>query len=634
MKETLCCFVLLVTLGAVRAQPVAVLTHRYNNTRTGWNARESKLTTDNLNLNSFGIVATLTVDDQVYAQPLLLPALTINGTTRTVLIAGTVNNTVYAFDGDQFGAPLWQTNLTPPGARPPRNTDMTGACNSNYKDFSGSMGIVGTPVIDSSTATLYVVSRHVVGTRHEQLLHALDLTTGGEKPGSPVVITATYPGKGDGNVNGVISFDPKKNNQRSALLLHRGIVYVCWASHCDWAPYHGWIMGFDAKTLVRTITYNTTPNGENGGIWMSGAGPTVDADGFMYVTVGNGSFSSSANGDRSECVLKLKPTGSTLTEVDYFVPKNYAALEKDDLDYGVDGLLLIPNTMLSLSGSKEGKLYLLDTQNLGHFTTTNAGVKQEIYVNTQNVYDKHIHGTPVYYRSGNGSNPTETVFVWSESDYLTQLRFDRSVGTFDLVNPIKGNIKLDYGMPGSTLTVSSNGDTPGTGIVWASHPLSGDANQQLRPGSLDAYDARDVRKRLWSSSQYPRDELGFFAKFNNPVVANGKVYMATFASKIVVYGLLPLVTATEPLPSESFLIYPNPTQRNFSVQYTLTGSRSAVSLRVADLLGRTVLTQPVNAGVGTHTQLISGSDRWSAGVYQVLLEVDGQVLKQGKLIRN
>ena len=633
MKETLGCLVLLTALTVAHAQPVSVLTHRYGNTRTGWNARETALTAQNINLNTFGLIGTLRVDDQVYAQPLLLPGLSINGTARTTLIAATVNNSVYAFDADQPGAPLWQTNLTPPGARPPRNTDMTGACGGNYKDFSGSMGIVGTPVIDSLTQTLYVVSRHVISQRHEQLLHALDLTTGAEKPGSPVTITATYPGRGDGQVNGVLTFDPQRNNQRSALLLHQGMVYVCWASHCDWGPYHGWIMGFDAATLARKLTYNTTPNGENGGIWMSGAGPTVDADGFIYVTVGNGSLGAQPNGDRSECVLKLKPSGSSLTEVDYFVPKNYDALEKDDLDYGVDGLLLIPNTTLSLSGSKEGKLYLLDTQNLGHYSPSDAGVKQEIYVNTQAVYDKHIHGTPVYYRSLANGVATETVFVWSESDYLTQLRFDRGAGRFDVQNPVRGTIKLDYGMPGSTLTVSSNGATAGTGIVWASHPLSGDANQQLRPGSLDAYDARDVRKLLWSSSQFPRDDVGLFAKFNNPVVANGKVYMATFSSQIRVYGLLPLVTAVEPTPTEPFLIYPNPTQRSFTVRYTLTGKQSAVTLRVVDPLGRTLLTRQAPAETGAHTVNISGSD-WSAGVYQVLLEADGYLLRQGKLVRN
>jgi hypothetical protein len=624
-------------LNTAQAQTVSVLTHRYENTRSGWNSRETLLTPQTVGQGNFGLQYTLEVDDQVYAQPLLAPNVTIGGTTvRTVLIAATVNNSVYAFNADKSGPPLWRVNLDPTGMRAPRNTDMTGACNGAYKDFSGNMGIVGTPVIDTLTGTIYVVSRSVtINNKYGQYLHALDLRTGAERPGSPVVIEATYPGTGDGSVRGMITFDPQKQNQRSALLLHDGVVYVCWASHCDWGPYHGWIMGFDAATLTKKYVYNTTPAGYNGGIWMSGAGPTVDAEGNMYVTIGNGSFRPTAGGDRSEGVLKLKPINGTLTELDYFVPANYNALEKDDLDYGVDGLLLIPNTTLSLSGSKEGKLYLLDTKNLGQFDAGNKSVLQEIYVNDQTIYDKHIHGTPVYYSVVDQGVTTEYVYVWSESDYLAQIQFNRTTNRFETGKMLKGNTKLDYGMPGSSLTVSSNGSTAGSGIVWASHPLSGDANQQLRPGSVEAFDARDIRKRLWTSAQLERDAVGYFAKFNTPVVANGRVYVATFSNKINVYGVYApgTVTALNPAFDAPFVVYPNPGQGEFSVQYSLPIARPGVLLQVIDARGRVLLTLPMDPSAGNHTRLVPMAPTWPAGVYEVILSAEDQVLHRGRLVR-
>ena len=150
---------------------------------------------------------------------------------------------------------------------------MTDACGGDYSDFSGNIGIVGTPVIDPSTSTLYVVARTKEdGKNFVQRLHALDVRTGAERPGSPVVIAATYPGHGHGSAQGVITFDPKRGNQRTGLALVRGVVYAGWSSHCDWGPYHGWLIGYDARTLEQSAVYNTTPDGANGGIWMSAPG--------------------------------------------------------------------------------------------------------------------------------------------------------------------------------------------------------------------------------------------------------------------------------------------------------------------------------------------------------------------------
>src|SRR6202000_1974849 len=217
-------------------QHVSVLTQHNDNTRAGWNSHETKLTTTNVNSKTLGKLFSLTVDDQVYAQPLVFGNLTISGGPHNVVFIATVNNTVYAYDSDS-GNPYWHKNYTASGMRPPKNTDMTGACGGQYADFSGNIGIVGTPVIDSATQVMYFVARSTNGTSYVQYLHAIDIATGDEQSGSPGKISARIPGTGDGSVNGVVSLDPQKNNQRAALTLLNGIVYVPFSSHCDWGPY-------------------------------------------------------------------------------------------------------------------------------------------------------------------------------------------------------------------------------------------------------------------------------------------------------------------------------------------------------------------------------------------------------------
>lgn len=275
-------------------QYVSVLTQHNNNTRSGFNDKEIKLTTVNVNQQQFGKLFSLSVDDQVYAQPLIVANLIISGAKHNVVFIATVNNTVYAYDGDTSNL-YWQKNYTAPGMRPPKNTDMTGACGGNYKDFSGNMGIVGTPVINPVNHTMYFVARSTNGSNYVQYLHAVNIINGSEMPGSPVKITATYNGNGDGSINNIITFDPQKQNQRQALTLVNGIVYVTFSSHCDWGPYHGWVLGYNAGTLQQQIVYNNTPVGYAGGIWESGMGMAVDNQGNLYCVVGNGTVG--ANND-------------------------------------------------------------------------------------------------------------------------------------------------------------------------------------------------------------------------------------------------------------------------------------------------------------------------------------------------
>lgn len=525
-----------------------VVMQHNNLRRTGWDSSETILTKFKVSSN-FGKIFTRKVDDQIYAQPLIVNNLLINSAKHNVVFVATVNNSVYAFDADDVSAstPLWHKNLTYPGYRVIKNTDMTGACGGNYKDFSGKMGIVGTPTINVTTKTLYVVARSVTsdGVTFVQYLHAIDIITGAEKPGSPVYITATVTGNGDGSVAGKVTFNQQTQNQRPGLLLYDGVVYIGWSSHCDWGPYHGWLIGYDASTLKRKYVYNNTPNGGLAGIWMSGQAPAVDAQGNIYLSTGNGTVGENGHPNdttnRGESLLKLSTASGKLKVVDFFTPNDYQYLENYDLDYGVDGVLLIPNTTLSLSGSKESFLYLINNNKMGGMKSNNSSVLQYLNINANSTqYAKHLHGAPVYFKDQHNK---EYIYAWAEGGgdgHLKQFLFNRAKSRFDSVNVKVGYTTLPYGMPGAMLALSSNGQTAGTGILWASHPAQGDANQAVVPGILQAFDANDITHELWNSNlNGRRDTIGKFAKFVCPTIANGKVYMATFSNQLAVYGINP-----------------------------------------------------------------------------------------------
>jgi len=514
-------------------QHISVLTQHNNNTRSGWNSNETKLTTSNVNAKTFGKLFPLSVDDQVYSQPLVVGNVSIaNGTHNIVLIA-TVSNSVYAFDADD-GTPYWQKNYSVTGLRAPKNTDMTGACGGGYQDFSGSIGIVGTPVIDSVSQTMYFVARSTDGKNFYQYLHAINIITGNENSGSPVKITASYKGNGDGNSNGIIGFNPQKANQRSALTLVNGTVYVAFSSHCDWGPYHGWILGYDVSTLVQKIVYNDTPNGGAGGIWQSGGGIAADASGNLYFVIGNGTVGVGTDPanvlNRGESAMKLTPSGSTLTVSSFFTPFNYQALEADDLDYGALGAFLIPNTNLFFTGCKDGNLYIVNKDNMGGVSKTSNNIVQTIFTTT----NANMHCQPSYFKGAS----TEFIYIWAENDKLRGLPFNRSSNLIDAAKQVFRTTTGPTGQNGAVLSVSSNGSLDGTGILWASYAASGDAEHTVSPGILRAFDANDITKELWNNNaQTAADRSGNYAKFAAPTIANGKVYLPTFSNQVGVYGL-------------------------------------------------------------------------------------------------
>ena len=527
-------------------QHITVPTQHNDNTRAGLNNQETVLTTSNVNTKTFGKLFKMVVDDEVYAQPLVVGNLSIASGKHNVVFIATVNNTVYAYDGDT-GTLYWKQNFTASGMRAPNSKDMASSWCAPYTNITYNIGIIGTPVIDTIAKTIYFVSRSTDGNTFVQYLHAVNLLTGNDQTGSPVKIDATVNGTGDGSQNGILKFDPLHNNQRQGLVLVNGIVYISFASHCDWNPYHGWILGYNAQTLQQQIVYNDTPNGEEGGLWESGMGIAADNQGSLYVVSGNGTvgkpttYNPIANGtaetitstnpydltNRAESALKLTPNGSTLQVSSYFTPLNYLDLNVNDLDFGVMGTLLIPNSNFYLSGCKDGNLYLLNKDNMGGYSYSFNLVQQTIPLN------QNMHCQPAYY----GGGPKEFVYVWAENDVLRALPFNRTTNKFDN-NQVTSSVLGPTGQSGAVLSVSSNGNISGTGILWASYAISGDAENESSVGVLRAFDASDITKELWNSNLNDRtDRVGYFAKFCPPTIANGHVYLATFSKEVLVYGL-------------------------------------------------------------------------------------------------
>jgi hypothetical protein len=485
---------------------VDVLTQHNDEARTGTNLKETMLTPANVNPKQFGMLFRRVVDDQIYGQPLYVANLKIRGGTHDVVYITTVNNSVYAFDANDRAAstPFWHINF----GTPPNVYDGKFGCT----DMTGNMGIIGTPVIDAQDGVLYVVASTRVGDGFMQRLHALDLATGADRPDSPVTINA--PG-----------FDPLMESQRPGLLLSRGKIYIGYASHCDKDPYHGFLISYDARSLQQTGVFNTSPKGQAASIWQFGQAPAVDAEGNIYFVTGNGSWDGSSN--FSESFLKLDPD---LKLLDWFTPTDHAHLDSIDADLDCSGAMLIPGTHLVLDAGKQGVLYLVDANHMGHLGDDHAV--------------QHFQATSsqlpslVYWNSAQNG---PLIYMWGQTDRLRAYQFHdgRLKETALAIRP-----ELTQGHPGAMISLSAAGDK--NGILWAAIHASGDSWHESRPGILHAYDADNVLHELWNSLENPtRDDCNNYAKTAPPTIANGKVYLASFGTsnsasgQLCVYGLLP-----------------------------------------------------------------------------------------------
>jgi len=515
------------TSTAVTGQ-VNVVTQHNDNHRTGANLNETTLNTANVNGLQFGKLFSRAVDGYIYAQPLYVSQLAIpNRGVGNVVYVATERNNVYAFDADDPDAadPLWQVNL---GAPVP-SADIS----PTYRDLTPEIGITSTPVIDLASQTIFVVakSKNTAANTYHQRLHALNLATGQEKPGSPVEITASAPGVGTGNVNGVVRFDPLLNLNRPGLLLLNGVVYLAFGSHGGVRPYHGWALGYDARTLRQVAVFNTTPDGSEGSVWQSGQGLVADAGNHIYLVTGNGTFNAQ-NGGRNygDSALKLS-TANGLTVVDYYTPYNEADLYALDADLGAGGPVLLPGFNRLIFTGKDTVLRVLDTNRLGRFNPQIDQIVQRFQPST-----RRMLGAPVYWNSPNFG---PAIYYWAAGDYLKV--FQVINGRLQEYAASQSRMESVIGISNAPpMSISANGNKAGTGVLWATGSVEGDANRRTVPGILRAFDATDVSKELWNSQQNAeQDGIGNFAKFCPPTVANGKVYVATFSGQLQVFGLHP-----------------------------------------------------------------------------------------------
>lgn len=588
---------MLVCHGAAAA-PVSVLTYHYDNFRTGQNTNETVITPANLSSSTFGLLFSYNVDGQVYAEPLLVPGVVFPGQgAHNVLYVATQHDSVYAFDADSNqgtnGGLFWHVSLGTSAVTP--NSDF-GNRYGPYHDIDPEVGITSTPVIDAASGTLYVDAFTHEGASYLHRIHALNITNGSERASSPVIVSASVAGVGVGSVSGTLRFDPQQHLQRPALTLAGGILYVAYSGYADSDPYHGWVIGFDASTLkqLTNYVYNTTPNATvaaygstagEGGLWMSGNGLSVDANTNLYFEVGNGSFNANTGGtEYGDSFVKLSTAG-TLSVADYFTPFNQATLAANDTDLGSGGPLLLPDSAgtvahphLMVGCGKEGKIYLLDRDNLGHFNSvSDSQIVQEI--------------------------PNAVGGTWSSGAYFNNLIFYQGTSdvlkSFRLANGLLGTAPASqssttFGFPGATPVISANGTNNAIAWVIQSDGYPGG------PAVLHAYNAYNLGQEYYNSGMAAaRDNPGGAVKFTVPTVANGKVYVGA-NGQVSVFGpgsflLAPSISPAGGLFTNSVSVTLSDGTIGAKIYYTLDNSTPTTNSTVYSAPITLTNTAPVKA---------------------------------------
>jgi len=537
---------------------VKITTFHNDNSRTGQNTAETVLTLSNVNSSQFGKLFSVMVDGYVYAQPLYLPNVSFSGGTHNVLYVATEHDSVYAIDADN-GAVLWQQSFINPGAGITTVSSTDVACT----DLVPEIGITSTPVIDPATGTIYVVAKTKENGSYVQRLHALDVVTRAEKFGGPRVISATLQGR---------TFGPLKQGNRPALLLENGHVIIAWASHCDNGPYQGWVMSYSASTLAQDGVFNMEPNsaGYDGGIWMSGDGVAADANGNLYLATGNGDYNGST--DFGDTILKLAgPANGTFSAADWFTPLNQSSLNGGDTDLGSGGVLLLPDLpagsahqQLLVQMGKEGKIYLIDRNNMGKFcsscTSIDTNIVQEIPGASTGIWGSPAFwNNMVFWGGGKEGGSADHIKAWS---------FNANNSGVLSTSPVSETSQL-FSFSTAAPVISANGTS--NGILWILDNSSfGSSCCQV----LYAFNASNLGTMLYNSNQAAssRDVPGGAVKFTAPIVANGKVYVGS-QSKISAFGIF---GSTPPAAAPTFS--PPPATYTNSVTVTLSDTTSGATI--------------------------------------------------------
>jgi hypothetical protein len=491
-----------------------VYTYHNNGARNGANTQEYALKTTTVNTTSFGKLVSCTADGAIYAQPLWAANVTVSGTKHNVVFAATQHDGLYAFDADASPCvKLWSVSLIDAahGGLSGETSVPGNLVGGGAGDIQPEIGVTGTPVIDPSGGILYVVSKSVnsAQTTVYQRLHAIDLATGNEKAGAPMLIAGSYPRTGTTPV----SFDARQENQRTGLALVNGVVYIAWTAHEDQAPYYGWMMSYqyNGTALVQNAVLNVAPGSGQAGIWMSGSAPAIDSSNFLYVLTGNGTFDV-ANGNYGDSLLKLD---TTLHISQYFTPSNQLADQQGDIDFGSGGAAVLADfpagstvTHVLICGGKDGGVFVLNRDLLGGFG--DAVAVQKINVGHE-IFATGAFWNGYYYLGGVGG----------------PLNAYQLSGGLNPQFSLASHSAHNYGFSGATPSVSSAANQ--NGVVWALETGKYCTTQSsgCGPVVLYAYDATNVATELWNSSVTPADTAGNAVKFTVPTVANGKVYVGT-----------------------------------------------------------------------------------------------------------
>jgi hypothetical protein len=512
-----------------------VLTWHNDNARTGQNVSETILTPARVNPKTFGRLLNVFVDGKVDAQPLYVSGLSMpHRGVHNVVFAATEHDSVYAFDANS-GFVFWHVSLL-------KNGEMT-SDSRNCGQVVPEIGITSTPVIDLSAGShgsIYLVAMSKDGRgSYYQRLHALDITTGTEEFGGPVTIAASYPGRGHNSTNGRVIFDPKQYKDRAALLLLSGVVYTSWGSHCDIDPYTGWIIGYHHLTLKQTSVFNFAPNGKEGALWNSGAGPAADSHGNIFAGVANGTFDTTLNpqgfpkgGDYGNAFVKLVLGNGKLNATDYWTMYNSDSESGNDIDLGSGGIMLLPDETdarrtvrhLAVGAGKDWNLYVVDRDNMGKYDATRDAT---IYQQLTGALPGGIWSSPAYFDHHVYFGPVGGALqAFSIADAKLE--------------PPSATVHA-FPFPGVTPSVSASASS--NGILWAV--------ENTDPAVLHAYDAMNLEKELYNSSQAAsgRDHFGPGNKFIAATVANGQVFVGT-TNSVGVFGVLPART----LPNGEYAI--------------------------------------------------------------------------------
>lgn len=484
------------------ANPTSYLTWKNDNARTGLQPKERILSPATVNEDQFGEKFSYPLDGWAYAQPLYVAGVTIGNTRHNVVFVATENDSVYALDADKSRAALWHKSFLGPGI-------TTGPI-----PFEGGesilsptgLGITSTPVIDLASETIYVEAETFENGGYAQKLHALDIHTGSEEPGSPVLITAA-------------GFDPRQEFDRSALLLANGNIYVAFSyPYADSPPYHGWLFAFDAVSLSQVAYWNDTPAGGGdgeGGIWMGGAGPAADEDGYVYVSTANGTWNGTT--DFAMSVVKLD---SGLHVLDYFTPFNAFELSDNDQDIGSGGVLLVPKQAGAFSNEivacgKPDPIYVLNRDSMGHKGTfdDNQIIQSLANQSAGGPGGANWLMTPAFFQ--------QKLYFIGANNVVRAFSLDAASGKLSVTPVSQGSFAFLW--PGAQPVVSSSGDA--NGIVWAV--------DNLPEASLHAFDASDVSRELYRSPPI----AGGATKYSVPTIINGHVYVAA-KNRLIVFGLL------------------------------------------------------------------------------------------------